>query len=461
MNFSVLKLVSPPIQKNLLALLVAIFSFLLFFSTFQAFINSEIKGIKAQESIEIANFAETLKIKINRELNAIIFLTDGISSYFSVYHEALDDNSVNAILAELYNKSKHVRSFGLAVGYRIKNIYPIAGNLKAINLDYREVPEQWIEVQKAVATKAGVLDGPINLVQGGKGLIYRYPIFINNQYWGMVSSVIDTKSFMQAVFGSGADDKYKFAVRLIHAENQAMLYGSETLFNNKNAFITQSEVPNGKLEWAVVKLVDKEPAHILKLKVMGWVISLLFAGTLFLLVKDRQALATEASSDSLTGIANRRSITKKLEHALEYANKHQKLIVIMLLDVDNFKRINDVYGHDFGDEVLKVVSKTISNVIRDGDTLSRIGGDEFVILLNDIESIEDGSVIANKIIEIFQKPVLINNRLLQVGLSIGLATSSPDYNEVVRGLMKKADIALYEAKESGRNKYMVYNQRME
>lgn len=460
MYFLGLKLGRAAIRNNLLLMVLPFFCFVLFLFFSHRLVDAESEKISIEHHVERERYATMLKSQVERELNSIIFLTSGISSYFTVYHQTLNDKQVNEILAELHKKAKHTRNFGLAVGYRLKYIYPMHSNEEAVNLDYRELPKQWPHVQKAITTKSGVLEGPVNLVQGGTGLIYSYPIFVDGQYWGMVSSVIDTVSFFKSAFHGVVESKYNFALRLKHIDNQTLIYGNEKSFSQQYALITNSEVPNGELEWAVVSMINQGPAHIVMLKIMSWVISFFLAGTLFFLLKDRQTLVFEAASDSLTGIANRRFINKKISASLKHANSHQKLIAIMFIDLDYFKKINDAYGHDFGDEVLKVVSKTLSRNIRASDTLSRVGGDEFVILLNELDRVEDSVMIANKIIEAFQYPIIVNNRIFKVNLTIGVATSSTTYQEGVKGLMKKADIALYEAKGSGRNKYMVYSDRM-
>lgn len=424
----------------------------------QILVDSEFEKIKTEHQLKRVRYVESLKNQVDSELNAITFLTSGISSYFSVYHKELNDHKVRAILADLHQNAKHTRNFGLAVGYRIKYIYPASSNEEAINLDYRLLPKQWPYVQKAIETKKGILEGPVNLAQGGSGLIYSYPIFIDDRYWGMVSTVINTASFFKSAFDGTPQDEFSFSVQLRSLDNQTLVYGSDAVFSHENVWVTTSDVPNGKLEWAVVNVTNNAPANITILNTMSWAMSIFLAGMLFLLLKDRRTLVAEAGSDSLTGIANRRSINKKIQQSLKYANNHESLIAIMFIDLDYFKKVNDAFGHDFGDEVLKVVSETLSHIIRAGDTLSRVGGDEFVILLNAIEKVDDGAIIANKVIEAFQYPVIVNGRVFKINLTIGVATSSLAYDEEMKSLMKKADIALYEAKASGRNKYMIYKE---
>ena len=128
----------------------------------------------------------------------------------------------------------------------------------------------------------------------------------------------------------------------------------------------------------------------------------------------------------------------------------------MFLDLDHFKEINDSLGHDAGDELLKVVAERLELCVRGGDTVSRQGGDEFVIILSEIARQQDAALVAEKILEVLSSPVTIQMHKLKITTSIGIAVYMIDSVDDAMKLLKKADIAMYQAKEAGRNRYRFF-----
>ncbi|HXW68428.1 MAG TPA: EAL domain-containing protein, partial [Dissulfurispiraceae bacterium] len=163
-----------------------------------------------------------------------------------------------------------------------------------------------------------------------------------------------------------------------------------------------------------------------------------------------------AHHDALTGLPNRMFFTDILARVLAQSQRHQRKLAILFLDLDRFKNINDMLGHDIGDQLLKEVAERLKKSIRSSDTVSRIGGDEFNILLSEITSVDDAAVIARKILAAFQKSCTIAGHELHVTASIGISIY-PDDSEDPGKLLKYADTAMYHAKEHGRNIYQFYN----
>lgn len=159
-----------------------------------------------------------------------------------------------------------------------------------------------------------------------------------------------------------------------------------------------------------------------------------------------------AYHDTLTGLPNRRLFDERIGHTLAHAKRVGYPIALMFIDVDHFKQINDTHGHDVGDEILKSVADRMMHCIRKTDTLSRVGGDEFVILLTEIKKPEDAQVVAENILETVSQPLHVHTHDFRITLSIGVAIFSGDLEtETASELTKKADLALYEVKSAGRN----------
>ena len=153
-----------------------------------------------------------------------------------------------------------------------------------------------------------------------------------------------------------------------------------------------------------------------------------------------------ANHDELTGLPNRRYIMESLEKSLEIAKEESKLLVFMFLDLNGFKQINDIHGHAAGDTVLKIVSRRLESALRNADSLSRLGGDEFLIgLMMERKNLRQIEPLAKKFADIISEPMRIEGKQLNVGVSIGIATY-PIHGESVEVLMDIADKKMYKIK---------------
>ena len=162
-----------------------------------------------------------------------------------------------------------------------------------------------------------------------------------------------------------------------------------------------------------------------------------------------------ATHDILTGFPNRTLFDDRLTLAIAQAKRNKKKLAVMLFDLDRFKEVNDVMGHRVGDQLLKVVSKRIEDLLRKSDTIARIGGDEFLLLLPEISQIEDATKIARKIINSFKNLFVLDHQKIHITTSIGIVIY-PEDGEDSETLIKNADIAMYQVKEKGRNNYQFY-----
>lgn len=165
--------------------------------------------------------------------------------------------------------------------------------------------------------------------------------------------------------------------------------------------------------------------------------------------KRQQELALH---DPLTGLPNRRLLEDRIETTVQHALRNGRKAAVMYLDLDGFKPINDTHGHAYGDEILKLVAQRLVGSSRKEDTVARVGGDEFVIVLGDVGGLGDAREPASKLIEVVSEPYLVNGITLRLSTSIGIALF-PDDAESVGDLMHAADNALYDAKRSGKNRF--------
>ena len=166
-----------------------------------------------------------------------------------------------------------------------------------------------------------------------------------------------------------------------------------------------------------------------------------------------------AHYDGLTALPNRVLFFDRLKQTLAQAARHGSLAAVMFLDLDRFKVVNDTLGHAVGDGLLRQVAQRLAACMRQGDTVARFSGDEFVLIVNDLQDVEDARLIAQKVLQAFVDPFEVAGYEMFVSTSIGISIYPSD-NEDEHSLLKNADAAMYRAKESGRNNFQFYTREM-
>jgi len=169
-----------------------------------------------------------------------------------------------------------------------------------------------------------------------------------------------------------------------------------------------------------------------------------------------QSIWEQAHTDNLTGLPNRRLFLDRLQQAIYSSQREQKKFALFFMDLDGFKAVNDIHGHLAGDQLLIEIASRIQKISRQADTFARFAGDEFAILAINISNSEDMLLHANKILQAVQEPVSLNGYAASVSIGIGI-TLFPEHGCTVDTLIRHADQAMYEAKESGKNACVLYH----
>lgn len=159
-----------------------------------------------------------------------------------------------------------------------------------------------------------------------------------------------------------------------------------------------------------------------------------------------------ASHDDLTGLPNRALFRDRLEMAKSMAVRNKRKLAILFIDLDGFKAVNDTFGHKAGDLLLQKVARCLEATVRQSDTVARMGGDEFMLLVNEVNRDEDVEVVAKKILASFEQPILLGAQSAKIGASIGISIF-PDHGADTEKLIAYADGAMYDIKKSGKNAY--------
>lgn len=415
----------------------------------------ESKRIAGEERADLVAHGQLLGARISQEFGNVLYLSGGLSSYVATRHRTLDPNEIHEILSRLYADTRHVRNFGIAVDTTLTYIYPIEGNERAVGLNYRDLPAQWPGVKAAIDGNRPVLVGPITLVQGGRGLIYRVPISVDGRYWGLLSTVVDPDSVFEAVFAASKTEHFAVGLRSAFAAGQQgrAIFGDDGVFDRPGVELVYVEVPGGT--WLLG--VGAQAPHggnsaVRQMRLLAWLLAAICGLSGYYFLRQRGRLEYLALYDGLTQLPNRRLIEDRAGRAVlgrrRDRGNSELIAAVLLLDLNGFKPVNDRHGHKAGDHVLRQTARHLTQALRETDTVGRWGGDEFVVVLHEISRQKLPEVV-ERIRAAVASPIRYESETLQVGAAIGVATI-PDDGETVGDLIRLADQRMYEGKTSCR-----------
>ena len=262
----------------------------------------------------------------------------------------------------------------------------------------------------------------------------------NNQLWNKINNSENTQFIENETLYTSA--KIKLLPECVNTENKRYFI----LLNT----ITFQEMNIDKKHYWKIQIVVLSVASV-----FFSILSLILSTVIFDRNKYREALKLSALYDQLTGLPNRKLLEERANQALINSRRYSETFAVFFIDLDGFKLVNDTFGHEAGDRLLKDVGRILKNSIRDTDTAARFGGDEFIILLSRINSADDCKLISEKILSGLQCAFIFNDREIFIGGSIGIAVHKPDSSSKFDEILQTADAAMYEIKKSGKNNYKI------
>lgn len=176
--------------------------------------------------------------------------------------------------------------------------------------------------------------------------------------------------------------------------------------------------------------------------------------------KAAAAIKRMALNDALTGLPNRNLFQRRLSDAVKNARRLKRLVGVVMLDIDNFKPINDIFGHPVGDKLLKIIGLRLNESLREVDTVARLGGDEFALIMTNMDTTDNVNIPMQRILNVISEPIELDGERHQVSTSIGI-TFFPDDADDPDELIRKAEVALYKAKEAGGSQYLLFDEEMD
>jgi diguanylate cyclase (GGDEF)-like protein/PAS domain S-box-containing protein len=278
-------------------------------------------------------------------------------------------------------------------------------------------------------------------------------------YWECETDRFTYSDGLSVLFGRGPDAPlvdYRELHRRLHPEDQdlfdatlrhAIKHGSDVQIDYRVVW------PDGSIHWVANRAQVHRGADGRAIRLVGVAMD----------ISDRkiaeQRIAHMAHHDALTGLPNRVLLRDRIQQAIAQAHRNGSQLAVLFIDLDRFKTINDSLGHQLGDRLLQSVASRILVCVREGDTVSRVGGDEFVIVIPAIDSAADASAVAGKILEVLAAAFHLHGNDLHVAASIGISLYPGDGADA-ETLMRNADTAMYHAKDSGRGNYQFFTQHM-
>lgn len=395
-----------------------------------------------------------VRARLEREIHSRLHIEQGMVSFTAMFPQ-MSQETFARFAEGIIGDDSVIRSIAILKDTTITYIYPKSGNEIAIGKDIARIPEQRENVISVKEIGNPTIEGPVDLVQGGKGIIFRMPIYVQNSgtkvsqskkvYWGQASVVLDLERLLEhAEFFK--DPELNVALWDVTANETEVFAGDTTILNKVPLEMT---IPLPGIPWVIGGIPREgwiDPRKRLGLAIFSAITTGVIAGGLVaLLVYARARLKQMAYIDSLTGLPNRKLFWDRAGRAIEFARRRKLKVAFYMFDLDDFKRVNDVYGHAMGDKLLAAVADRLHSSIRAEDTIARLGGDEFSIIAILGTDPTGAGVLHKRLLEMFKAPFHCEDRDLKVIASIGLGIW-PDDGATPDMVLAKADVEMYKIK---------------
>jgi diguanylate cyclase (GGDEF)-like protein len=339
---------------------------------------------------------------------------------------------------------------------------------------------------RSIKERSHIISGPVNLIQGGAAIIARRPIYFpaensdGDYFWGFATVLVDIYALLNDASITVLEDDYEVAIRGRDGlgSDGDVFFGNERVFDSALAI---SDILLPDASWQIAVKAKGHDTHSFIGSKLYWVTSCIVtllssilaysffdaprklkmrvnAATAQLSEEIRTRVEAEerarhmAQHDFLTLLPNRLLFDELGKLSIASAKREGLQLAFLFVDVDEFKKVNDSYGHTIGDEALKIIAQRVRDRIRESDIVARFGGDEFIVLLKEKCDVAGAKQVASEIINSISKSFFVHDHEVKVGASIGIAMY-PEHGLTVEELLRSADAAMYEAKKSGKNSY--------
>lgn len=462
------------------------------------------KDLDHDVSVELAANTSSLALSLERKVLLSECLKAFVNTSLKNSH-ALSQEQFDTFAANFVHPMQGIRNLSVYPNGIAEYVYPLQNNeqIMGMNLFTHMNPAIRENAERTKQINKMTLLGPFELTQGGLGILTRQSIFLDGKFWGFVSVVLDVPPILAEAGLTKENTGIEIAIK---ASGQP-IFGDSALFNRSSQL---SEVSFGEDVWQLAAVPSAGKRHLLMTKIR--ILRLLFSLGCALLIyiiylqltqkHKLQAMVTERTNnlttantqlaatfeklstaedelrkqylllegsernlrrvafhDSVTGLHNRMFFQDRLDSLVISHTSRKERFALFFIDLDQFKLINDTLGHSYGDMLLQEVGQRLKQPLIQGEALSRIGGDEFTIILPALSDIAQVHQLAQHLVNLFYEPFTLQQVEYFVTASIGI-TIFPDHSYDADTLMKYADAAMYQAKEEGKNTYRIYDETL-
>ncbi len=411
-------------------------------------------GSVRSRKLEAENLAIICASEIERTCQHT-FQLNGLMASLVMMDEATEDN-FNILASCLLADFPEADCVQLAPNGIVSNVYPLQGNEKVLGHNLFEDPKRSEEAYRTKANGFITIGGPYPLLQGGEGFIGRLPVYNNNDknnFWGFINVVVRVSKILETINFSALESReYQYSIYKINDENGEIIqiYGKDYKLLKKPVS-TRIDMPNAHWELAVAPVNYWVNVHlVIVLTTLSLLLICAFTILTLLFFKLRQSnirLAQLATLDQLTGLYTKQTAIFTLKKEIDYAKRNETQVALCFIDMNNFKQINDKYGHTVGDTALAKVAKRLAESVRPEDIIARFGGDEFIIIFRGKNTGTDYKTTVERIRTVLNVPAKLSAHILaDISASVGLAVY-PTNGNGVEELIAYADKAMYAEKK--------------
>jgi len=431
-----------PFPQKANPLLISLAVIVTLFSVCLSFILMLHNSIRQREVLEITDRYMVFESRVQRLIYSNVTLLQGYEAYIKLEPNLDAEVSYRYMDKLLSTNSDYIRNVGVLRDTTIIWNYPQESNAEAIGVDLSKVEGQKELVLKVKQELKPVLQGPVGLVQGGSGFIVRLPVVMEDTgYWGQIAIVLKSDKILEEIEAYAKNSGLDIAI--YNQENKSVPFFRSIGFdaNSQLEFAVDPEFIN----WSIAVSSSNGWTDSL-LFVLLFVFSVcfcVFAGLLmYKYIKSNNKIVMMSTHDSLSGLFNRNFLNKYQTIVFAAARRKEYKLGIMLLDLDHFKKINDTYGHSVGDMVLVETARILKASIRTGETAFRLGGDEFLLILPEVEDVESLLHAKEQILNRFEGEFNIPGYPIKILPSIGYAIFPEDGGDLDT-LLHRADTLMY------------------
>jgi len=417
----------------------------------------ENKAWLAQQQNAVVERVAALRARLEQDINLYLGVLQTTEALI-LANPTIDDPTFQRLAAALQQQLPAVAEIQLSPDSVIEFVYPPQRAAKVRGLNLLSLPGQREVIEQTIRDGSMRVAGPLRLYQGGTGIIARNPVYLGagdeRRFWGFVTLVLDYDRFI-ASFPELADDPaLEFALRGRDGLGAAgELFLGDTATFDEQAITASVNLPNGSWQlaarphggWPTARPSSRVFLAVSALLALG-IAALSFA------VRTRgKAMHRMANTDALTGVLSRHGFMQRATTETQRAQRYRRPLSLIMLDIDNFKKVNDTWGHAAGDAVLIGFARRVAGLVRSSDTLGRIGGEEFAIVAPETNR-EQAATLAEHIrAGVMDLVIEFGQERIARTLSCGVAELQGE-DDNLEALMAAADKALYQAKSEGGNR---------